>query len=487
MKGKGFKASSALVHDNDVHALGPPSAAGDDVGHEFEEDDEDPFLEDDLPEDYNNKIKCSPLTIMQLVSFALIVTSLCCILAIPVLRKISIGGLELWKWVLMALLLICGRIISGGVIRVAIVFMESTFILRKRVLYFVYSLRSSVQNCVWLGLVLISWLCIFGTRLKKVAEGAILPQVTRLLICLFVGTLIRLAKTVAIKVLAMSFHVPAYFDRIQGSLFNQYVIQTLCGGPPLMGNVRELEKENKSHTSMFSRIIMSKKGKVEERRISPDYLSRLTEKNISAWNMKRLMGIVRKGMLWTLDEQMNECRGRDESAVQITSERQGNVAAKKIFHNVAKPGSVYIYKEDLLCFMREDEALKVLHLIEGGSDDETKGISKGALKNWVKAFREQRFLALSQKDTKTAVNKLHHMLNFFVAGLVAVIWLLILQVTTVKFFIALCSQIVVVAFVFGDTAKRAFEAIVFLFIMHPFDVGDCVLMDGVWVNKIKFS
>lgn len=32
-------------------------------------------------------------------------------------------------------------------------------------------------------------------------------------------------------------------------------------------------------------------------------------------------------------------------------------------------------------FMREDEAVKTMRLIEGGT--ETSGISKGALKNWV--------------------------------------------------------------------------------------------------------
>lgn len=51
--------------------------------------------------------------------------------------------------------------------------------------------------------------------------------------------------------------------------------------------------------------------------------------------MKRLMNIVKKGTLSTLDEQT----GEDESAVQIRSETQAKFAAKKIFCNVAKPGS----------------------------------------------------------------------------------------------------------------------------------------------------
>lgn len=41
----------------------------------------------------------------------------------------------------------------------------------------------------------------------------------------------------------------------------------------------------------------------------------------------------------------------------------------------------YIYPEDLMRFMREDEAVKTIRLFEDGS--EQKGISKRALKNWV--------------------------------------------------------------------------------------------------------
>ncbi|KAJ0781674.1 putative mechanosensitive ion channel MscS, LSM domain superfamily [Helianthus annuus] len=200
----------------------------------------------------------------------------------------------------------------------------------------------------------------------------------------------------------------------------------------------------------------------------------LNQKNISAWNMKRLMNIVRTGVLSTLDEQLDD----GETAGEITNEKQAKVAAKKIFHNVAKQGSKRIYLEDLMRFLREDEALKAIRLFD--AESETKGISKGTLKNWVvNAFRERRALALSLNDTKTAVNKLHQMLNVVVGVLIIMIWLLILKVATTKNFIFLSSQLLLVVFVFGNTCKTTFEAIVFLFVMHPYDVGDRCEIDGV--------
>ncbi|KAL0351699.1 UNVERIFIED_CONTAM: Mechanosensitive ion channel protein 6 [Sesamum calycinum] len=133
---------------------------------------------------------------------------------------------------------------------------------------------------------------------------------------------------------------------------------------------------------------MSKKE--EQNGITIDHLHRLNQKNISAWNMKRLMNIVRKGVLSTLDEKIQGSAGEDEAMVQITSENQAKAAAKKIFNNVAKPGSKYIYQEDLMRFMREDEVLKTMRLFEEGK--EQKGISKRALKNWVMVVEEMNIL-----------------------------------------------------------------------------------------------
>lgn len=73
------------------------------------------------------------------------------------------------------------------------------------------------------------------------------------------------------------------------------------------------------------------------------------------------------------------------------------------------------------------------------------------------------------------------MVNVLVGIIIVIACLLILGIATSKFLLFLSSQIVVVAFVFGNTCKTVFEAIVFLFVMHPYDVGDRCEIDGVQV------
>ncbi|KAK3433380.1 hypothetical protein EUGRSUZ_D00926 [Eucalyptus grandis] len=486
------------------------------LGRAGDEDEDDIFLEEDLPEEFK-KTQVGAMALLQLVSLVLIVGALVYTLAIPALKHKDLWKLKLWKWEVMVLLLICGRLVSGWMIRLVVFFIERNFLLRKRVLYFVYGLRKAVQNCLWLGLVLIAWHALFDKKVERETNSDRLRYVTKVLVCFLVGTLLWLIKTLIIKVLASSFHVSTYFERIQKSLFNQYVIETLSG-PPVIEIWRRQEEEEKIACDLQTlqkagvtvppdlraAAFPTKSGMVvgsggglqrspreKNTKLSPglsgnseggitmEHLQKMNPKNVSAWNMKRLINVVRHGFHSTLDEQIQDSSQEDESATMIRSENEAKAAARKIFRNVAKPNSKFIYLEDLKRFMKDHEALNTMSLFEG-VDERKKIISKSCLKNWlVNAFRGRRALALTLNDTKTAVDKLHHVVNVIVGIIVLIIWLLILGIATSKFLFFLCSLLVLVAFIFRNTCKTIFEAIVFLFVMHPYDVGDRCEIDGV--------
>ncbi|XP_009106573.1 mechanosensitive ion channel protein 6 [Brassica rapa] len=467
-----------------------------------EEEEDDPFAEEDLPEEYR-KDKLSLWIVLEWLSLILIIAALACTLSIRYLRDKVIWELHLWKWETMVLVLICGRLVSSWIVKIVVFFVERNFLLRKRVLYFVYGVRKAVMNCLWLGLVLLAWHFLFDEKVAEAANTKALRKVTKIIVCLLVGFLLWLVKTLLVKVLASSFHMSTYFDRIQESLFTQYVIETLSG-PPLIEIQRNEEEEErisvevkkfqnpggggveaqKSPTVtaveksplLISRVLSEGGG--DKKGITIDSLHKLNTKNVSAWKMKRLMNIIRHGSLTTLDEQLQDPNFEDDKGNQIRSEFEAKLAARKIFHNVAKPGSKFIYLKDISRFLPEDEALKTLSLFEGAT--ETNRISKSSLKNWVvNAFRERRALALTLNDTKTAVNRLHKMVNIVVGIIIVIIWLIILGITSTKFLVVMSSQVVVVAFIFGNMCKIVFESIIYLFVIHPFDVGDRCEIDGV--------
>ena len=75
------------------------------------------------------------------------------------------------------------------------------------------------------------------------------------------------------------------------------------------------------------------------------------------------------------------------------------------------------------------------------------------------------------------------MVNVLVSIIIMISWLLILEIATSKVLVFISSQLLLVAFIFGNTCKTVFESIIFLFVMHSFDVGDRCEIDGIQVLK----
>ena len=55
----------------------------------------------------------------------------------------------------------------------------------------------------------------------------------------------------------------------------------------------------------------------------------------------------------------------------------------------------------------------------------------------------------------------------------------ILQVPLEKTWVAFSSIVLAFAFVFGNSVKTLYESIIYLFVVHPFDVGDKIIVESV--------
>lgn len=100
----------------------------------------------------------------------------------------------------------------------------------------------------------------------------------------------------------------------------------------------------------------------------------------------------------------------------------------------------------------------------------------------MKVYEDRKALACALSDTKSAVKQLNKLVSAVLIIVVIIIWLLLIEIATTKVLVFLSSQLVLAAFMFGNTCKTIFEAIIFVFVMHPFDVGDRCVIDGVQVS-----
>ncbi|KAF6140559.1 hypothetical protein GIB67_035586 [Kingdonia uniflora] len=395
------------------------------------------------------------------------------------LQHFMIWGLESWKWCVLLLVIVSGHLMSNWIIHILVWLIERNFLLRKKVLYFVYGLKKSVHVCIWFCLVLLTWLLLFNHGVKRTkSDTKILNGVSRALASFLVGAVIWLGKTLFLKILASSFHVNTFFDRIQESIFHQYVLQTLSG-PPVMELAERIGGTQSMGQLSFRNVKKGKKGE-EQEVIDVSKLHKMKQEKVSAWTMKGLINVISNTGLTTISntiDQLDYERGEQKDK-EITSEWEAKAAAYRIFRNVAKQGSKYIDEDDLLRFLNKEEVRNVMPLFAGAA--ETGKIKKSVLRNWVvKVYLERKSLAHSLNDTKTAVKQLNNIMSAVILIVIIIVGLLITGIATVQVFVFISSQTLLIAFMFGNTAKTIFEAIIFVFVMHPFDVGDRCVIDGV--------
>ncbi|KAI3840530.1 hypothetical protein MKX03_007224 [Papaver bracteatum] len=458
--------------------MASPGPGGGGEEEDEEEEDEDIYSSEKAPtlmQSCRKKMKF--WIVIEWIAFLGVTATLISSLTISKLKNLRISELHLWKWCVLLLVIVCGRLFTDWLIKSLVFLVEKRFILKKKVLYFVYGLKKSVQVCIWLALVLLSWTLFFDGKLKlSKDDNKFIRYVTRALVSSLAGTGIWLLKTLLLKILASSFHVNTYFDRIQESLFHQYVLQVLSG-PPKMQLAENIGRTKTIGTlSVRSSTKKGKEGQVQE--IDVNKLHKLKQEKVSAWTMKLLCDMVSTTSLSTLSDEIEDLYAEEQKDVEITCEWQAKAAAFRIFKNVAKPREKYIYEEDLLKFLTKEEVANVYPLFEGAV--EAGKIKKSMLRNWVvKVYLERKSLGHSLNDAQTAVRELNKIASVIVLVMIVIVWVLLMGIATTQFLVFISSQMLLVVFVFGNMAKTVFEGIIFVFIMHPFDVGDRCLVDNV--------
>ncbi|VFQ84734.1 unnamed protein product [Cuscuta campestris] len=455
------------------------------VGNEEEDENEEIYKKVKVRNNLRlRKVKMRVLS--EWSSFLFLLGCLAASLTIHKLRSWKLWDLELWKWITLFVVTFNGLLVTKWFIHFLALLIELNFLLRKRVLYFVYSLKKTVRVCLWVSLILVTWVSLFknGTRRSRLANRN-LDYITWTIASLLLGSCLWLLKTLLLKILASSFHVNAFFDRIQLSFFHQYILLTLSGAP-VMESAEMFRRTNSNVSQLnFHRTKKGKDGKEKKRKvrevININKLHQMKREKVSAWTMKMLVDVISNTGLSTISASLDEgAFGREfepAADTEITNEEEAIAAAYHIFRNVAQPGSKYIDEYDLARFLIKEEVDMVLPMIDVA---ETGEVDKKTLTEWVvKVYKDRKMLSHALNDTKTAVRQLNKLVTGILVIVIIIIWLLLVGIATTKVLVFLSSQLVVAAFMFGNTCKTVFEAIVFVFVMHPFDVGDRCVVDGV--------
>ncbi|CAL8466858.1 g6394 [Coccomyxa elongata] len=135
----------------------------------------------------------------------------------------------------------------------------------------------------------------------------------------------------------------------------------------------------------------------------------------------------------------------------VSSQKEARRLAFYLFWNVrASHDREFVVLEDLCCFLPTDKAKAALSVLDVDGDGK---ISLDDMRDAViSIYKERKHLALT------------------------------LRVDIAKVWATITTVLLAFVFVFGNSIRNIYEAVIFLFVVHPFDVGDVLLMgaDAAW-------
>lgn len=156
-----------------------------------------------------------------------------------------------------------------------------------------------------------------------------------------------------------------------------------------------------------------------------------------------------------------------------TSRQEAKWLARQLFNNMVSPERDVLVKEDFEeYFATRDEAKRAFDVFDKNRNGD---ISKREIRNTtLQTFKERKNLAASLRDLSAASGKLD---NILLASF-AVLWIIIVcaafGVDVGTQLLPLWTMFVAISFIFGNSAKDMFDSIIFVFVTHPYDVGDRV-------------
>ncbi|KAI8079990.1 uncharacterized protein BX664DRAFT_303154 [Halteromyces radiatus] len=207
---------------------------------------------------------------------------------------------------------------------------------------------------------------------------------------------------------------------------------------------------------------------------SSSHRPRMISRDNTFLNTTAIPGKLLKGGYNKIKSKSN---GTSKPGHQQSTSQQAKVLAKRIYHNLMGPDPArdYMVEADLYPYFRtQEEAAAAFRLfdIDGNGDISKRELRSGC----IRIYRERKNLARSMRDLSQATGKM----DIILMVIFLVIWIIILLaafgVNVGTELMPLWSAFIAASFVFGNSAKEAFDSIIFVFVTHPFDAGDRVFI-----------
>lgn len=285
----------------------------------------------------------------------------------------------------------------------------------------------------------------------------------KILISLLVGMALNFIEKIIIQLIAISFHLRTYADRIELNKFQ-------------IGSLAKLYRYSKEKIAMEDSEFEAKDGIASGARTPGQYIKEAQKNTKEAFSK---FGDIAGKVAGDFTGREVAGSGHPHQVVLtlLGSTSGSQVLARRLYRTFARPETETVHSDDLKnAFENNDEADAAFSMFD---KDMNGDISMEELEAvCVEIGRERKSITASLKDLDSVVSKLDDVFLFIVIVITLLVFISIISTSAAGVLTSAGSSVLALSWLFSATAQEFLQSLIFVFVKHPFDVGDRVTIYG---------
>jgi small-conductance mechanosensitive channel len=291
-------------------------------------------------------------------------------------------------------------------------------------------------------------------------------------VAFLVAAVLNFVEKIIIQLIAISFHLRQYADRID---LNKFQIDSLT----------KLYKYSKEKIEMEdAEFEAPESGGPGSGARTPGVLVKEAQKNTKE-ALTKFGDIAGKVAGDFTGRQVAKSTHPSQVILALLSTTSGSqVLARRLFRTFHREDSETVLADDLRNAFDNDEEAEAAFMM---FDKDLNGdISMEELEAvCVEIGRERKAITASLKDLDSVVGRLDDVFMFLVFIIAVLVFISLISTSAAGVLTSAGSAVLALSWLFAATAQELLQSIIFVFVKHPFDVGDRVGIYGNTGSQLK--
>ncbi|KAK4248565.1 Mechanosensitive ion channel-domain-containing protein [Corynascus novoguineensis] len=336
---------------------------------------------------------------------------------------------------------------------------------------------ATVLRALEIPLSLFFWGLASWLSFKFMFEGAAenwANVIVRILLSLFLSSAVLLAEKALVQLISITYHQRSFANRIQDSKREIYLLGLMYEASRTLFPMycpEFAEEDYAIADSIEAMLVRGKKGvAAAPMRIVGD-VGRLGDKITSVF------GNIASEI--TGKQVFNPNSAHSVVVEALEKVRSSEAMARRIWMSFVVEGQDALSRDDIIEVMGPAHREEAEECFEAIDADQNGDISLDEMiRKVVEIGKERKAIAHSMKDISQALAVFDKVLLFVVLIIVIIIFLAVFQSSFIATLTTAGTTLLSLSFVFAVTTQEFLGSCIFLFVKHPYDVGDRVDITG---------